>query len=369
MREGARVVLDAEHGWIDVDPPAAERAAIERAVAQREQERAADVAAAMPEAHTRDGVRIRVNANLGSLDEVAHAVACGAEGCGLLRTEFLYLDRREAPGEDEQAGEYQRIATALDGRPLAIRTMDVGGDKPIPYLPMPREDNPALGLRGVRASFWKPELMRTQIRAILRVRPHGQCRILLPMVTDAEEVRAIRRIVEECARELGVGHVPPIGAMVETPASALLAEQIAQAADFLSIGSNDLSQYALAIDRGHPELARRLDALHPAVLRLIALVAEAGRGYGKKVAVCGALGSDVDALPILIGLGVHEISATPSTIPRLKRTVRLLDAAECRELAHRALELTSAAEVRELALFSRSRARAAGEETVTGGQQ
>lgn len=366
VKDGTIVVLDAEHGWMDIDPPAAELASIERAVTQREEERAADGASAMPEARTRDGLRVRVNANLGSLDEVAAAVANGAEGCGLLRTEFLYLDRREAPGEDEQAGEYQRIATALDGRPLTIRTMDVGGDKPIPYLPMPREDNPALGLRGVRASFWKPGLLRTQIRAILRVRPHGQCRILLPMVTDAEEVRSIRAIVEECARELGVPAIPPVGAMIETPASALLAEQVAQAADFLSIGSNDLSQYTLAIDRAHPELARRLDALQPAVLRLIALVADAGAAHGKPVSLCGALGSDVDALPILIGLGVHEVSAAPAMVPRLKRTARLLDAAQCREAAHRALELSSAVEVRDLSAMARAQARAAGE-TTSGG--
>jgi phosphoenolpyruvate-protein phosphotransferase len=366
IRDGTPVVLDAEHGWMDVNPPAAELAAIERSVAQREQERAADVAAAMPEAHTRDGVRIRVNANLGSLDEVEGAVANGAEGCGLLRTEFLYLDRREAPGEDEQAGEYQRIATALDGRPLTIRTMDVGGDKPMPYLPMPHEENPALGLRGVRASFWKPELLRTQLRAILRVRPHGQCRILLPMVTDAEEVSAIRAIVEACARDLGVAAVPQIGAMIETPASALLADQVAQVADFMSIGSNDLSQYALAIDRAHTELGRKLDALHPAVLRLIALVADAGNSRGKSVSLCGALGSDVDALPILVGLGVHEVSAAPAMVPRLKRTARLLDAAHCREAARRALELSSAAEVRDLAAVARAQARAASESTSGG---
>jgi phosphoenolpyruvate-protein kinase (PTS system EI component) len=329
-------------------------------VAQREQERAADAAAAMTEARTRDGVRVRVNANLGSVDEAAPAVANGAEGCGLLRTEFLYLDRREAPGEDEQAAEYQRVAAALDGRPLAIRTMDIGGDKPIAYLPLPPEDNPALGLRGVRASLREPGLLRTQVRAILRVRPEGQCRILLPMVTDAGEVRAIRALAEECARELGVG-APAIGAMIETPAAALLADRLAQAADFLSIGTNDLAQYTLAIDRAHPELALRLDALHPAVLRLIALVADAAEARGKPVSICGALASDVDALPILVGLGVHEVSAAPSTIPRLKRTARLLDAAECREAARRALELATAAEVRDLAAVARARARAASQ--------
>ena len=366
VADGTPVVLDAEHGWLDVDPPAADLAAVERAVEQRTEERTADLAAAARPARTRDGVDISIVANLGSLQDAVLAVQKGAGGCGLLRTEFLYLERREPPDEDEQAGQYQRIATALGGRPLNIRTMDIGGDKPIPYLPLPREENPALGMRGLRASLWDPELLRTQLRAILRVQPPGQCRVLLPMVTDVEDLLAVREIIDECAQALGVPP-PAVGAMIETPASALLAEQLMAHADFLSIGTNDLSQYALAIDRGHPELARRLDALHPAVLRLIALVAEAGRAHGKSVSVCGALGSDVDALPILVGLGVHEISATPSTIPRLKRTVRLLDAKECRDLAQRALEQQSAAEVRELSLFMRSRARASGEQTLTGG--
>jgi phosphoenolpyruvate-protein kinase (PTS system EI component) len=176
------------------------------------------------------------------------------------------------------------------------------------------------------------------------------------MVTDVEEVRAIRSIALECAGELGMAELPPLGAMVETPAAALLAESLAEAADFLSIGSNDLAQYTLAIDRGHPELARRLDALHPAVLRLIALVAEAAGARAKPVSLCGALASDVDALPILIGLGVLEISAAPAMIPRLKRTARALDAAQCREAARRALELATAAEVRDLAAVARARA-------------
>jgi phosphoenolpyruvate-protein phosphotransferase len=347
IADGTPVVLDSEHGWLDVDPPAADLATVQRAVDARNDERTADLAAAQRPSKTRDGVEVPILANLGSLGDAMIAMQKGAGGCGLLRTEFLYLERREAPTEDEQAAEYQRIAAALGGRPISIRTMDIGGDKPIPYLPLPREENPALGMRGLRASLWDPELLRTQLRAILRVQPAGQCRVLLPMVTDVDDMKAVRAIIEECAREKGV-EVPLVGAMIETPASALLAEQLADHADYFSIGTNDLSQYTLAVDRGHPELARRLDALHPAVLRLIALVAEAGRAAGKKVAVCGALGSDVDALPILIGLGVQEISATPSTIPRLKRTVRLLDTAECRELAQRALEQTSAAEVRAL---------------------
>jgi len=345
---GTRVVLDAERGALEVDPPEGELAAAQREVAQRERDRAEDATAAREPAATRDGVRVRVYANLGSLDEVAGAIAQGAEGCGLLRTEFLYLERAQAPSEDEQAAEYARIAAALGERPLTIRTLDPGGDKPLAYLPLPAEENPALGMRGVRASLWRPELLRAQLRAILRVRPSGQCRILVPMVTEADELVTVRAIAQECARELGEV-LPPIGAMIETPASALLADGLARSADFLSIGSNDLSQYALAMDRGHPELARRLDALHPAVLRLIALVAQAGHAHGKPVSLCGALGSDVQALPVLLGLGVHEISATPASIPRLKRVARTLDSRACRELARQALEAASAGEVRELA--------------------
>jgi len=357
IAEGTPLALDAEHGWLDVDPSLAERGAMERKVAQRQSEGAADLRAAAEPAATRDRVRVTVNANLGSFAETAGAVAHGAEGCGLLRTEFLFLDRREPPSEDEQAREYQRIADGLGGRPLAIRTMDIGGDKPIAYMPLAHEDNPALGLRGIRASLEHPHLLRGQLRAILRVRPADACRILLPMVTDVADVRFVRAMVEEAARELGLARAPAIGAMIETPASALLAASLADECDFLSIGTNDLSQYTLAIDRGHPRLAARLDALHPAVLRLIGMVAEAARARGISASVCGALASDADALPMLIGLGIHEISATAAVIPRLKRMARTLDAGECRELARRALEQSTAQAVRELAAVARAHAR------------
>jgi multiphosphoryl transfer protein len=363
VAEGTPLVLDAEHGWLDIDPPASERQAAGQAAAERAAEKAADIEAAQQPSATVDGVHVTVNANVGSLAESRTAMESGADGCGLLRTEFLFLDRREPPAEAEQAGEYGRIAAAFDGRPVNVRTLDIGGDKPIAYLPLPREDNPALGLRGVRTSLWRPDLLRTQLRAIMAASSLGQCRILLPMVNDLEELRAVRAVAEECAHELGLDSIPPLGVMVETPAAALLAAQLAVHSDFLSIGTNDLAQYALAIDRGHAELARRLDPLHPAVLRLIAAVVEGAQPLGRSVSVCGAMGSDVDALPILIGLGVHEVSATPAMIPRLKRTVRLLDAGECRELARRALEQQTAAAVRDLALYARARARAAAQST------
>jgi len=348
ITNGTPLLLDADNGLLHVDPSAAELSSAVRALDSRAAERAADKAAAKGPCITADGVGIKVFCNLGALNEVADAVTHGAEGCGLLRTELLFMDRTEPPDEAEQLREYQHIATALAGRPLVIRTLDVGGDKPIPYLRMPTEENPALGMRGLRMSLHEPALLRTQLRAILRVEPFGQCRILLPMVTELSDVRTVRALLEEIATELGRKELPQLGAMIETPASALLADQLSREVEFLSIGSNDLSQYTLAMDRGHAELASRLDALHPAVLRLIAQTTVAAKAARCRVSVCGGLASDPVAIPILIGLGVQEISAVPILIPRLKRLIRGLDTNACVALAAQALNATDAAAVRAL---------------------
>ncbi|HKS21260.1 MAG TPA: putative PEP-binding protein, partial [Thermoanaerobaculia bacterium] len=290
------------------------------------------------------GERIEVFANVAALAEVAGALEQGAEGCGLLRTELLFLDRDTPPDVEQQADAYQKIVTAFGGRPVVIRTLDAGSDKPLRYLPLPREENPALGVRGVRASLAYPELLRDQLRAILRVEPWAAIRILLPMITDVAEVESVRRILNE------LGHdSPSLGVMIETPASALLAEQLAAVADFLSIGSNDLAQYTLAMDRGQAELSAQLDALHPAVLRLIRAAAVAGRAAGRPVALCGGLASDPMAAPLLVGLGVNELSAVPSVIPEIKATLSAVRMDDCRALAERALEAQSAAAVRALA--------------------
>ncbi|MEP7154852.1 MAG: phosphoenolpyruvate--protein phosphotransferase [Betaproteobacteria bacterium] len=346
--DGTHLVLNADHGHLHVSPTPAEREAFEQDLIRRAAQHAADIAAAQDKCHTTDDIHIQVNANLGALSETAPAVARGAEGCGLLRTEFLFLERRHPPDEEEQFAEYQAIATALGDRPLTIRTLDIGGDKPIPYLPLPREENPALGLRGLRTSLWQPELLRTQLRAILRVKPVSRCRIMLPMVTEIGDVHTVRALMEELGREMKLDALPSLGVMIETPASALLADQLIREVDFLSIGTNDLSQYTLAMDRGHPELASRLDALHPAVLRLIEMAANAANEHKKEIAVCGGLGSDPVAIPILIGLGVHEVSAVPAAIPRIKRVIRSLDASACAALANDALRQSDAVAVRAL---------------------
>ena len=348
IEPGCIVLLDAETGFIQPAPDTAEQGRIAHSLARRAQLQATDLAAAYGEARTRDDLTVRVRANLGSADEAEGALSRGADGCGLLRTEFLYLQRQAPPSEDEQFEEYRQIRDRLAPSPLTIRTMDIGGDKPIAYLPLPAEENPALGLRGLRTSLAWPDLLRTQLRAILRLDSPDSCRILLPMVTDAGEIRAVRALLRECADELGIAVLPQLGAMIETPASALLAEQLLREADFVSIGTNDLSQYVLAMDRGHPLLAARLDALHPAVLRLIHSVALAGQACGRSVAVCGGLGSDPDAIALLIGLGIEEVSTVPSAIPEIKRIVRSLDARACRRLAGRAMQLGDATEVRRL---------------------
>jgi phosphoenolpyruvate-protein phosphotransferase len=350
LADGTAVVLDAERGVLRIDPDRAQMAIAEGELNRRRERRAAERAAAQRVCRTADGTRIQVLANLGSVTEAEAAVRNGAEGCGLLRTEFLFLERQSPPDEAEQAAQYQRIATALGGRPLTLRTLDIGGDKPIPYLPLPREDNPALGLRGVRTSLWRPDLLRAQLRAVLAIRPDDQARILLPMITDPAEIRTVRGMLDEERANLGRSAPIELGVMIETPAAAVMSDRIAAEADFLSIGTNDLTQYTLAMDRGHPELAARLDALHPAVLRLIARAAEAAISHGRHVAVCGGLASDPTAAPILIGLGVQELSMVPSVIPQLKALIGGVSLETCRELARQALELESAEAVRALAL-------------------
>lgn len=346
-RRGVTAILDADAGLLRIAPDPDALAEAQGAMALRAERRRLQRDGAQALAQLADGTRIEVFANLGSAGEAAGAAAVGAEGCGLFRTELLYLDRGEAPDEAEQQATYQAAAEGLAGRPLVVRTLDAGGDKPLAFAPAPHETNPALGLRGLRASLRRPDLFRAQIAAILRVSGPGERRILLPMVTDLEDLRAARAILADVAGRLSLP-VPKLGVMIETPASALLADQLAAEADFLSVGTNDLTQYVLAMDREHPDLASRLDGLHPAVLRLIAQAADAARDHGRPISVCGGLASDPLATPILVGLGVGCLSAAPAAIPALKQRLRGLTLAHCRSLAEAALALTSASAVRAM---------------------
>ncbi|WP_109156258.1 MULTISPECIES: phosphoenolpyruvate--protein phosphotransferase [unclassified Azospirillum] len=346
--DGAPVVLDGNRGELLVFPPEDMLATTRTAVAARAARREENRRTSREDCRMADGTRIEVFANLGRVSDAPGAVVEGAEGCGLLRTEFLFLERQSAPTEDEQYQQYQQIADALEGRPLVIRTLDVGGDKPLSYLPLPKEENPVLGLRGVRVGLREPELLRAQIRAILRVKPAGVCRIMVPMIASPSELLAVRTMVDEERARLGRAEPIELGAMIEVPAAALIADRIGAVADFLSIGTNDLTQYVLAMDRGNPHVAAQLDALHPGVLRLIRLAVMGAKTHDRVVAVCGGSASDPMAAPLLIGLGVTELSATPAVIADLKAFIRTLRLEDCRRVAEAALGTDSAAEVRRL---------------------
>jgi multiphosphoryl transfer protein len=358
LKDGTPLLLDGSAGTLLPDPRETEvtaaRAALVRLAAQRQDERAAAAAAAV----TRDGHRVEVAANIGGPQEAQAAVAQGAEGVGLLRSEFLFLERDTAPSEAEQAEAYRACAAALGRqRRLVIRTLDVGGDKPLPYLPLPHEENPFLGVRGIRTQLERPDLLRSQLRAILRAAPLGNLHVMFPMIATLDELRAARAILTEEERAAGV--TVRVGIMIEVPAAALSAAALAPEVDFFSVGTNDLTQYTLAMDRGHPKLAAQADALHPAVLRLIAMSVAAAHGCGKWVGVCGGLAAEPLAVPLLIGIGVDELSVPVPAVPAIKALVRRVSQSECVELA-RAIEWCgTATEVRAQLTQFATRAQAA----------
>jgi phosphotransferase system enzyme I (PtsI) len=275
------------------------------------------------EARTRDGRRIEISANLGSASEAEDALSWGAEGVGLFRTEFLFMERSELPSEDEQYEAYSEVARVFDDKPVIVRTLDVGGDKELPGVDQPEEENPFLGWRGIRMSLDVPGLFKPQLRAILRAAAHGNLKIMFPMVADVEELRAAKKIVSECEEELEgeeTGLVE-VGVMIETPAAAICAGELAPEVSFFSIGTNDLVQYTLAADRGSERLRHLLRADHPAVLKLIGDTCEAARDAGIWVGVCGEAAAEPTLIPKLVELGVTELSMSAPSIPRAKKIV------------------------------------------------
>ncbi|MBD9632039.1 phosphoenolpyruvate--protein phosphotransferase [Pseudomonas sp. PDM19] len=347
LESGTALLLDGEKGELNIAPDAQTLhvAATQRDLRQRRAEQAE--ARRHEPAVTRDGHAVEICANLGDTAGAAKAVELGAEGVGLLRTEFVFMDNPQAPDQATQELEYRRVLDALEGRPLVARTLDVGGDKPLPYWPIPEETNPYLGIRGVRLTLQRPQIFRTQLRALLTAAAGRPLRIMFPMVGQVEEWRQARDLTLELCAELGGEHDLQLGIMVEVPSAALLAPVLAREVDFFSVGTNDLTQYALAIDRGHPSLSTQADGLHPAVLQLIDMTVRAAHANGKWVGVCGELAADPLAVPLLVGLGVDELSVSARSIPLVKARVRELDLSTSRELAQAALTLCSAADVRQ----------------------
>ncbi|MEA2395911.1 MAG: multiphosphoryl transfer protein [Solirubrobacteraceae bacterium] len=341
---GTPLVLDGDAGDLLVDPGDDVVAEHERrreaagARRRRARERAREPAV------TRDGVHVEVLANIGAADEVAGALELGAEGVGLLRTEFLFLDRDELPGVDEQVEVYRSMASALGDRPLVVRTLDVGADKPLRAVPHEAEANPFLGERGIRLALARPELLRTQLTAIARaaVAAGRPLSVMFPMVATLAELRAARTMLDEVRGDARL----EVGIMVEVPAAALQANRLAAEVDFLSIGTNDLSQYTMAAERGNAAVAGLIDGPLPALLRLIAMTCDAARVHGARVAVCGELAGDPQAAALLAGLGVQELSMAPVLVPEAKEALRSVDLSAARAVALAALELDDAAAVR-----------------------
>ena len=344
--DNTQVILDGTQAILTLEPAEAEVAAI--VAKQKEQLDLYDAAVKMAQvsAQTQDGHRVEVSANVSELGEVIQSIRLGGEGIGLLRSEFLFLQRLSAPSLEEQASTYVEIAKAVGpDRMMVVRTLDAGGDKPLPYLPQPAEDNPFLGLRGLRLCLDQPDILHTQIQAILKAAPYTQFYIMFPMLTTLEEIREVKKIVAANSHDLGRFGVK-IGIMVEVPAAAIMAEKLAQEVDFFSIGTNDLTQYVLAMDRGNAKLAKQADGLNPAVLQLIAHTIKSAHRYGKWVGVCGGMASDPLIIPLLVGFGADELSVSVPAIPSIKEKIRQLNLSQCQALAEEVLTLSTAEEVR-----------------------
>jgi phosphoenolpyruvate-protein phosphotransferase len=339
--DGDDVAIDGSGGRLLVGPDERDLAAL------------TPVAMAGSVAAARD-LPVEVAANVGSVREAEAAAAAVADGIGLVRTELLFLGRSVPPGLEEQRSLYRRIADALPGRPVVFRTLDIGGDKPAPYLATEPEMNPALGVRGIRASLAHPDLFETQVRALLEATPDEPAWILLPMVATVEEVAAARealaRANDASAREgARVATDVRLGVMIEVPSAALMADALAPVVDFFSIGTNDLVQYTLAADRTNAALADLASPLQPSVLRLVRSVVEAAQPHGRHVSVCGEAAADPLAAPLFVGLGVDELSVAPGSIAGLRDALATLDVERCREAAGKACAARSVAEVRAIA--------------------
>jgi phosphotransferase system enzyme I (PtsI) len=350
---GTPVLLDGEEGTLVVEP---DEELITRYQACQERHRRV-VERAREKAHqpaiTRDGHRVEVVANVGNVQDARLAHEAGAEGIGLLRTEFLFLERNDLPDEEEQYRAYRAILDLFGERPVILRTLDVGGDKDLPYLNLPSEPNPFLGLRAIRLCLAHPVLFHTQLRSALRAGVDRNLKLMFPMVTTIDEVRRAREILEVCRADLQEEGRPyaqgvEVGIMIEVPSAALMADQLAGEVDFFSIGTNDLSQYVLAADRTNAQVAPLASAFHPAVLRLVHHVIQVAHDRGKWVGLCGELAGEPLAIPILLGLGLDEFSMNGPAIPVAKQLLRILHREEMRELAREVLELENAEAVQAL---------------------
>ncbi len=350
---GDTLIVDGLSGEVIVNPSEEILAEFQDRRLKCQERRAFLFKQAEKPAVTLDGHRVTIKANLELVDEIPLVLEYGAEGIGLYRTEYLYVTRRELPSEEELFSAYCQVVEGVRPRPVTIRTLDLGGDKFASELDLPEEINPALGLRAIRLCLKNPSLFKVQLRAILRASAYGRVRIMFPMISGFSELLEAKKLLAEVKEELRREGIPfddsvPVGAMIEVPSAAAIADLLAQEVDFFSIGTNDLIQYALAIDRGNEQVAHLYEPLHPGILRLIHQIVRAGHEAGIEVAMCGEMAGDLLYVPFLVGLGLDELSMNPQTIPAVKILIRSLSYARCQELAKKALHLPHPAEIRAL---------------------
>ncbi len=350
---GADLLVDAERGWVIAAADSAAVVNFESSRAAFERRSSLALGHAAEPAVTRDGIRMEVVANIGGLDDANTALKSGAEGVGLFRTEFLYLDRQTAPDEQEQFQVYRAVMEAMGDLPVVVRTMDVGGDKELPYLDLGKEANPFLGYRAIRISLDQPDIFKTQLRALLRAAAGHHMRIMFPMIATLTELRQAKALLADASAELEAAGLPlpeklQVGMMVEIPSVVVMADRFACEVDFFSVGTNDLTQYTFAAERTNEKVAALSDPCHPAILRQIRSVIEAGHARGIWIGLCGELAGDPEAIPLLLGLELDEFSMAPAMIPQAKTIIREWTQKEARQLALEALELESAGDVREL---------------------
>lgn len=344
---GSPVIIDTSHKKVWINPSSGLMDTYKKRIEEEKLLKQKYLAAAHQPAITQDGADVFVRGNVSDFEQAQHALNSGADGIGLVRTEFMFQNRITPPSEEEQLELYQKILSAAGKDGAVIRTFDFGGDKPIGYLRTEREENPVLGMRGMRVYKSNEDLIRAQLRALLQTSPLAALKILVPMVTFAEDLVYIRQLLKEEQTNLNINTKANLGIMLETPAAVLNMRAFQAHSDFFSLGTNDLTQYTLAIDRGNKNLTRLADALHPAVIKLMHTAAQDARKFGKPLSICGAVASNPSALPVLIGLGITDLAVTSGQVPEVKYIARQLNAGKCQKIIPSVLEMESAEQVKE----------------------
>lgn len=352
---GALAILDGDAGIVLLDPTVEELADYERRLREERSVESRISELRFQPSVTPDGTSVRLMANVEGVQDLDNLELDTMAGIGLFRTEFAFMERRQFPTEEEQVSMYRRAVESADGKPVTFRALDVGGDKPLGYFQMPGERNPVLGWRGIRLCLDWPDILYTQLRAILRASALGHARILLPMITTRSEVVRCRDVVDQLTADLRANNVPydariELGVMVEVPVLVHVLPEILPVVDFLSVGTNDLVQYLLAVDRDNQRVAKMYDPFHPGVLRVLSQIAEVARAAGKDASICGEIAGDHYFTPLLVGLGFRELSMAPVFLPRVKLMLRSFSLAECEDLAARALAMHATSAVRKLVM-------------------